>query len=191
MGLSFTIYAGPRQRIHSQIRVPWDSRPNFTVSDSRLPILTPPTTRRVTVEVFDPASTREAPVLVCTTPYIVSGLHGNLLVARSYPWKLFLIPLTRKTRSARSRSPRIRISTEMCVISVATPWFLQVYPLPQICTLASRCLAMDYFGFQASCHNIFDTLVLLCHLWNWSWKCCYLSCVIGRCRRLMFCTDER
>jgi hypothetical protein len=39
MGLSFTIAAGPRQRIHSQVRVPQDSRPHFTVSDSRLPHL--------------------------------------------------------------------------------------------------------------------------------------------------------
>jgi hypothetical protein len=35
-----------------------DSWPYFTVSDSRLPFSSPPTTRRVTVEVFDPASTR-------------------------------------------------------------------------------------------------------------------------------------
>jgi hypothetical protein len=34
------------------------SRPYFTVSDLRLPFSSPPTTRRVTVEVFDPASTR-------------------------------------------------------------------------------------------------------------------------------------
>jgi hypothetical protein len=36
MGLSFTIAAGPRQRIHSQVRVPRDSWPYLTVSDSRL-----------------------------------------------------------------------------------------------------------------------------------------------------------
>jgi hypothetical protein len=41
-----------------RFRVPWDSRPYFTVSDLRLPFSSPPTTRRVTVEVFDPASTR-------------------------------------------------------------------------------------------------------------------------------------
>jgi hypothetical protein len=51
-GLSSTISAGPRQRNHSRIRVPWDSRPYFTVSDSSLPLSSPPTTRRVTVEVF-------------------------------------------------------------------------------------------------------------------------------------------
>jgi hypothetical protein len=39
IGLSFTITAGPRQRIHSQVRVPRDSWPHFTVSDSRLPQL--------------------------------------------------------------------------------------------------------------------------------------------------------
>jgi hypothetical protein len=37
MGLSLTIAAGPRQRSDSQVRVPWDSWPHFTISDSRLP----------------------------------------------------------------------------------------------------------------------------------------------------------
>jgi hypothetical protein len=56
-GLSFTIASGPRQRSHSRVRVPWDAWPYFTVSDSRLPFLSPPRTRRATVAVFDPAST--------------------------------------------------------------------------------------------------------------------------------------
>jgi hypothetical protein len=60
MGLSFTNAAGPSQRIHSRVWVPWDSRPYFTLSDSRLPFLSAPTTRRATVEVFDPASTWES-----------------------------------------------------------------------------------------------------------------------------------
>jgi hypothetical protein len=54
MGLSVTIAAGPHERSHSRVRVPWDSRPYFTVSDLGLPFSSPPTTRRVTVEVFDP-----------------------------------------------------------------------------------------------------------------------------------------
>jgi hypothetical protein len=57
-GLCFIYAAGPCQRSLSLVRVPWDSRPYFTVSDLRLPFSSPPTTRRVTVEVFDPASTR-------------------------------------------------------------------------------------------------------------------------------------
>jgi hypothetical protein len=39
---------------------PWISPPYFTVSVLRLPFSSPPTTRRVTVEVFDPASTRQS-----------------------------------------------------------------------------------------------------------------------------------
>jgi hypothetical protein len=55
-GLSFTIAAGSRQCGHSWVQVPWDSRPHFTLSDSRLPSLSPRTTHRATVEVFDPTS---------------------------------------------------------------------------------------------------------------------------------------
>jgi hypothetical protein len=39
-----------------RVRIPWNSRPYFTLSDLRLSLSSPPTTRRVTVEVFDPAS---------------------------------------------------------------------------------------------------------------------------------------
>jgi hypothetical protein len=57
-GLSFVYAAGPCQRSLSRVRVPWDSRPYFTVSDLRIPFSSSPTPRRFTVEVFDPASTR-------------------------------------------------------------------------------------------------------------------------------------
>jgi hypothetical protein len=39
MGLSCIIAAGPRQRSHSQVQVPRDSWPHFTVSNSRIPNL--------------------------------------------------------------------------------------------------------------------------------------------------------
>jgi hypothetical protein len=52
-GLSSLYAAGPCQRSHSQVRVPWYSRPYFTVSDLRLFFSSPPTTHRVTMEVFD------------------------------------------------------------------------------------------------------------------------------------------
>jgi hypothetical protein len=58
-GLSCTIVVDPRQRIHSRVRVPLESWTHSTVSDSRLPVSSPPPTRRATVEVLDPASTRE------------------------------------------------------------------------------------------------------------------------------------
>jgi hypothetical protein len=44
-GLSFVCAAGPCQRSLSQVRVPWDLRPYFSVSDLRLPFSLPPTTR--------------------------------------------------------------------------------------------------------------------------------------------------
>jgi hypothetical protein len=59
MGLSFRIAAGPRQRSDSRVRVPRDSQPYFNLSDLKLPFSSPPATRMATVEVFDPASTRE------------------------------------------------------------------------------------------------------------------------------------
>jgi hypothetical protein len=60
-GLSIVYAAGSSQRSLSRVRVPWYSRPYFTVSDLRLPFSSPLTTRRITVEVFGPASIRERP----------------------------------------------------------------------------------------------------------------------------------
>jgi hypothetical protein len=42
-----------------RVRVPWDSRQYFSLSDSRRTFSSPPTTRRFAVEVFYPASTLE------------------------------------------------------------------------------------------------------------------------------------
>jgi hypothetical protein len=53
-GPSFTIASCPRQRSHSRVPVPRNSRPYFSVSDSTLPFSSPPKTRKSTVEVFDP-----------------------------------------------------------------------------------------------------------------------------------------
>jgi hypothetical protein len=67
--LSFVYAAGPHQRSLSRIRFPRDSWPHFTVSDSRLPFSSPSTTLRITVEVFDPASTRVT-IVRSSTEYI-------------------------------------------------------------------------------------------------------------------------
>jgi hypothetical protein len=58
IGLSFIYAAGPHKCSLSRVRVPWDSWPYFTVSDLRLLFSSPPTTRRVTVEVFESTYTR-------------------------------------------------------------------------------------------------------------------------------------
>jgi hypothetical protein len=69
--LSFVHAAGPCQRSLSRARVPWYSQPYFTVSDLRLPFSSPPTTRRVTLEVFDLASTRVKSVPIPVFSYIL------------------------------------------------------------------------------------------------------------------------
>jgi hypothetical protein len=94
-GLSFTITAGPRQDSHSRVRFLWDSRPYFTVSDSRLPFSSPSTTRSVTVVVFDSTSTRELSSDFClfSSLYLLGGREN-----RHSPLGL---------HSALLRSPRI------------------------------------------------------------------------------------
>jgi hypothetical protein len=71
-GLSFAIASGPSHHSQSRVQVPWDSRPYFTLSDLRLLISSPLTTRRVTVEVFDPASTRVTQINLLTVTVVYS-----------------------------------------------------------------------------------------------------------------------
>jgi hypothetical protein len=61
-GLAFVYDADPRQRWLYRVRVPWDSWPYFTLSYLRILLTSPPATRSVTVEVFEPASTRVNPI---------------------------------------------------------------------------------------------------------------------------------
>jgi hypothetical protein len=81
--LSFTIAASPRQRSHSRVRVPWDSRLYFTVLYLRLPFSSPPTTRSVTVEVFDPASTRITILSLMLRPTVSRSVCLELLFSKS------------------------------------------------------------------------------------------------------------
>jgi hypothetical protein len=112
-GLSFTIAADHRQHNHFRVRVPWNSRSYFTASDSRLPFSSPLTTRGATVEVFDPASTRDMyhSALHCSL-YSLARIHGKCLLFARIHGKCLLIPLILKARSVPNRSPRIRISIE-------------------------------------------------------------------------------
>jgi hypothetical protein len=86
-GVSFVYAAGPRQRSLSRVRVLFDSWPHFTVSDMRL-IFSSPTTHRVTVEVFDTASTRVSeisPISLRVYICIPLLLKGNGSV-KTLPW---------------------------------------------------------------------------------------------------------
>jgi hypothetical protein len=101
-GLSFVYAAGPCQSSLSRARVPWDSRPYFTVSDLRLPFPSPPTTRRVTVEVFDPASTRG---WLCLTLFPAYNISAR--TTQRTPFLLHAYPLQRERvhRAAARKRP--------------------------------------------------------------------------------------
>jgi hypothetical protein len=96
-GLPFAIAAGPCQRSLSRVRVPSESRPYFAVSNLRLPFSSPPTTRRVTVEVFDPASTRgELTVNVGFSLYSLGSDHST---ENNFASPVLLLYLQRRCRA--------------------------------------------------------------------------------------------
>jgi hypothetical protein len=107
MGLSFTIAAGSRQRSYSRVRVPRYSWPHFThrfetpptwrarspylhppgtgwasyTPRHWVPFSSPPTTRRATVEVLEPAPTRGLVGLYrLRTDRIENGVHNSSIV---------------------------------------------------------------------------------------------------------------
>jgi hypothetical protein len=87
--LTFKIVAGSRQRSHFRVQVSWDFWSYFTLSDSRHPFSSPPTTRRGTVEVFVPASTRDCRISLDLSCLITSR-HGP---RRSHRFPLFFYPI--------------------------------------------------------------------------------------------------
>jgi hypothetical protein len=134
-GLSFVYAAGPCQRSLSRVRITWDSRPYFTVSDLRLSFSSPSTTRRVTVEVFDPASTRGHSLSLFSAAWDSRYIASRRIQQKAQPlycWGgVFTAPLHRNSNS--SIVVFVFISAGTCLLS--------------------RCLEMNYSGFQVSCHN--------------------------------------
>jgi hypothetical protein len=145
--LSFTIAAGPCQRSLSRVWVPWDSRPYFTVSDLRLPFSSPPTTRRVTVEVFDPASTR------ITCPFITRcGPQTEHTLERFFCSNLHILCLWNTCLSNRCPATVY----PHCHWNVFNEAFSSI---------------LSYYGFQSSCHNISKSHTIsitqfILHLWS-------------------------
>jgi hypothetical protein len=83
----------------------------FTISDLRLPFSSPPTTRRVTVEVFDPASTREFKDFIASELYIriQSVPHRKHYVSITTPNRLMLF---RETIAVYSENRTEHINTQ-------------------------------------------------------------------------------
>jgi hypothetical protein len=94
-GLPFTIAPGPRRYSHFRFRVlcyPW---PYYTVSDSRLPFMSPPTTPRVTVKVFYPTITTESYWVIAqqwtsllTSLFWLSGVKSQY-IRETLPYRIF------------------------------------------------------------------------------------------------------
>jgi hypothetical protein len=80
-GLPFVCAAGPCQRSLSRVQVPWDLRPYFTDSDLRLPFSSPPTTRRVTVEVYMCLSLLKSSLCVRNRIHLVARFTFPVLAA--------------------------------------------------------------------------------------------------------------
>jgi hypothetical protein len=135
-GLSFTIAAGPRQRSHSRVRIPWDSRPYFTFSDSRLPFSSPPTIRRVTVEVFDSASTRETVSRLINSRFVLlkTPRHGQ---HRKHRLQQFFCCCVTQLSHGRRREHQFQVSSSCRVrnMCVATSVVYSVITKQRVCML--------------------------------------------------------
>jgi hypothetical protein len=144
MVLSFTIAAGPRQRSHFRVRVPWDSWPYFTVSDSRFPFSSPPTTRRFTVDVFNAASTRVC--IECTNelPFITARRPEYKSPCRTFNCTLLLCWLSWKSRAWQFAPGDDSFVAIRCSGNVISEPLLS----------NRRLIRLHHLGFQPSCHNI-------------------------------------
>jgi hypothetical protein len=112
MGLLFTIAAGRLQHSLSQIRVPRDSWPHFTLLVSRarspylytpgtgrpdytprhwIPFPSPRTTDRATVEVFDPASRLQSSTVFSSYIAYPNPRKLRLITCTPYPWTRLVI----------------------------------------------------------------------------------------------------
>jgi hypothetical protein len=142
--LSFVHAADLCQRSHSRVRVPGNSRPYFTVSDFRLLFSSSPTTRSVTMEVFDPASTRVWSDLGFLLYDFGAGRQRKCL-SISFPRKRLFI--TQQWTVSKNLSPLKRVCLPV------TGWF------PRI--LHGNVFADPFPSNGFTCHSIFTVWVYI------------------------------
>jgi hypothetical protein len=119
----------------SRVQVPWDMRPYFTVSHLRLLFSSPPTTRRVTVEVLDPASTRVSMTMIscCYFMYPVKDRYKTTqhcstlskMLNGKYEGSCWNRELTNETGAvgARSCEKHVQVNTGTDICKYATASF--------------------------------------------------------------------
>jgi hypothetical protein len=145
MDLSYTIAAGSRQRSRSQIRIPRDSWPHFTVSDSRLPNLEGQVPRSRVAQLYPQtlvslivASYDSQGYGGGTQPRLHTGSDLNSIqfhyIAYPYPWKWLLTNFT--------TYPRNRL------------FIAQLRAGFQDCVSMKTCIADSFSSNGSTCHNI-------------------------------------
>jgi hypothetical protein len=134
----------------SRVRDSWDSRPYISVSNLRLPFSSPPMTRRATVEVFEPASTRATGTF--NPPYIGFLSWASLLSQfDSYICTRTEYGITcRRVNFARCYATKagIRVCLKQFVCNGGNPTIRlsfpgQQFPRLRCLRIASRWLVMD------------------------------------------------
>jgi hypothetical protein len=152
MDLSFTIAAGPRQRSHSQVRVPRDSRPHFVVSDSRVP--QPGGSGPC---IYIPQEQGD-PVIPPGTRFLFRRLLRLAVLRWRYPTPPPQLDIPIQTLHEPNRKHRLQkfFYSFVCIIAAVT-WFvcsgnLFTEPFPSNDHLLWFC----YSDFQQTCHNTYQ-----------------------------------
>jgi hypothetical protein len=98
-----------------------ETRDDVTVSDSRLPFSSSPTTRRATVEVFGPASTRDLNSEISSKLAPLITLQGPRRKQLFYPGGVFTAPLPSNGRSVDHSKHRFQQFLS-CLRVASLPW---------------------------------------------------------------------
>jgi hypothetical protein len=150
MDLSSAIAAVPRQRSYSQVRVPPDSWPNFTLSDSRLhqpggpgPLV------YITQEKCGTVVTSGTGFSLCRL--LRMSLESSRLPEYKSPYRTVPLLFSFLCLFIVERASKPLPSNIIFLLVAET-------------LLASRCVAKNYSGFEVSCHSI-NTFNCLLKLW--------------------------
>jgi hypothetical protein len=149
MSLSFTIAAGSRQHSHSQIRVPRDSWPYFTVSDSRLPKLEGQVHVLITLRDKVAQLYPQALGSLFVTSYDLLGYGGGIWPPiPKLAWDPCYIASARRTQQ---KTPSHLLSQQYLNCCLLIDCLGTVFT--KLLPCSEHLLWLHYSGFRASCHN--------------------------------------
>jgi hypothetical protein len=158
---------------------PWNSRPYITVSDLRLPFSSPPTTRMVTVEVFDPAPTRVMSFFRILHLYLLYNCQESCIEDTALNTSSVILSVVTGILCLATCyvvTTRSLISVVNCVfVAMVVRVYQTVVQQRSIPRCHGNVLSKalpsrwSYSGFQASRQNII-------HMLKWAYICMFLQC---------------